>query len=509
MDLRNLLLHLRDNPSDRAVALDTGINRRTVQRYRRWATDHHLLTDPLPSLHELQSRRLSSLPTSTPPQNVSSVEPFRELVLTLRGQGTEVAAICQRLKERGFQGHYSSVYRFIRSLEPGTPDAVVRVEREPGEEAQVDFGDAGLLLDPSTGTPRKAYAFVMLLAWSRHMFVAFVFDQSVASWIDLHRRAFAFFGGVPQRVVLDNLKAGITKASWDDPQVHYTYRECAAHYGFRIAPCRPATPQHKGKVEQGGVHYVKRNFLGGRAPSSLDEANAAVLEWCGTTAGLRVHGTTRQVPLVRFHETEQAQLKPLPVSSYNLGIWKQVKLHRDCYVVFDSAYYSAPFRLVGQQLLVRGGSSSVQLYTSDYQLVATHTRAQHKGQRLTQLDHLPSDKLPGLLRSREGCLVEAERVGAATRQVVQTLLDDEVVDRLYSAGRVLRLAKRFTDARLEAACTRGLAFGDTSYRTLERMLLLQLEQQSSAELSPPVGAQQFVRSAEELVGQLTGGVQWT
>ena len=508
MDLRNLLLHLRDNPSDRAVAHDTGINRRTVGRYRRWATDEHLLTDPLPSLEQLQSRRATSLPTSTPPQNISSVEPFRELVLTLRGHPTEVAAIWQRLKERGFDGHYSSVYRFIRTLEPTTPDATVRVERAPGEEAQVDFGDAGLLLDPATGTPRKAWAFVMLLSWSRHMFVAFVFDQSVASWIEGHRRAFAFFGGVPQRVVLDNLKAGITKAAWDDPHVQYTYRECAAHYGFRIAPCRPATPQHKGKVEQ-GVHYVKRNFLGGRSPSSLDEANAAVLVWCRTTAGLRVHGTTRQVPLVRFEDTEQAQLKSLPLTSYDLGIWKQVKLHRDCYVVFDGAYYSAPFRLVGQHLLVRVGSTNVQLYTKDYQLVATHTRAQQPGQRLTHPDHLPPYKLPGLLRSREGCLVEAERVGRATRQVVQALLDDEIVDRLHTAGRVLRLAERFGDARLEAACIRALAFDDTSYRTLERILERGLEQLAAPPTAPSGAAQQFVRTTEELVGQLTGGVQWT
>ena len=104
----------------------------------------------------------------------------------------------------------------------------------------------------------------MTLSWSRHQYVEFVFDQKVATWLRCHVNAFAYLGGIPKRVVIDNLKAGITKACWEEPQVQHAYGECAEHYGFLIAPCRPATPQHKGKVEQGGVHYVKRNFLGGR-----------------------------------------------------------------------------------------------------------------------------------------------------------------------------------------------------------------------------------------------------
>jgi len=122
------------------------------------------------------------------------------------------------------------------------------------------------MIDPKTGKLRKTWAFVMTLSWSRHQYVEFVFDQTIETWLRCHRNAFEFFGGVPKKVVPDNLKAAIIKACWDEPQAQYSYRECAQHYGFRIAPCRPKTPGHKGKVEQGGVHYVKRNFLGGREP---------------------------------------------------------------------------------------------------------------------------------------------------------------------------------------------------------------------------------------------------
>lgn len=331
-------------------------------------------------------------------------------------------AILQRLRERGYRGGLSSVYRFLHQLEPPTPVATVRIEREPGTEAQVDFGYAGLLEEPTSGALRRAWAFVMVLSYSRHQYVEFVFDQRLPTWILLHAHAFAFFGGVPGRVVLDNLKAGITRACFDDPQIQPTYRECAEHYGFLLAPCAPRTPEHKGKVEQGGVHYLKQNFLGGRAPTTLTQANADVLEWCRTTAGQRRHGTTKAVPLERFEQVERARLLPLPSAPYDLAIWKSAKLHRDGYIVFDDAFYSAPYRLLGQMLRVRGGSQQVRIYTSDYTLVATHLRAQRPGERLTHPDHLPPAKAPGVLWTRATCRALAAEVGPATAALVDTLL---------------------------------------------------------------------------------------
>ena len=154
-------------------------------------------------------------------------------------------------------------------------------------------------------------------------------------------------------------------------------------------------------MEQGGVHYVKRNFLAGRQPTSLPQANQDVLRWVEETAGQRIHGTTRQRPLERF-ATERAALLTLPTSPYDQAVWKKVRLHRDGHVVFDQAYYSAPFRLFDQRLWVRGGTHEVHLYTSDYQLVATHPRAQQPGQRQTRLSPLPIHKLQGLV-TREEC----------------------------------------------------------------------------------------------------------
>lgn len=216
MDIRELLRHLRADPSNRSVARTLGIDRRTASQYRQWATEQGLLEGPLPSVEDLQALAASTFNTALPPQNVSTVEPYREQIVAWRRENVEIAAIHERLKERGFQHGYMAVYRFVKALEgPKTPEVVVRVETAPGIEAQVDFGDAGHQIDPRTGTLRRAYVFVMTLSYSRHQYAELVFDQSIDTWILLHRHAFEFFQGyMRNRQVLDR---------WLDNDHHLEY----------------------------------------------------------------------------------------------------------------------------------------------------------------------------------------------------------------------------------------------------------------------------------------------
>jgi hypothetical protein len=232
-----------------------------------------------------------------------------------------------------------------------------------------------------------------------------------------------------------------------------------------------------------------------------------VRRWALSVAGQRIHGTTKEKPLERF-ETERATLRPLPDAPYDLALWKQVKLHRDCHLIFDHAYYSAPFRLVGQKLWVRGGSRDVQIFTSDYQLVATHPRAQRPGRRCTHLDHLPPHKVPGLILTRDACRKQASEIGVATKEVVDGLLDHRPEDRLRTAGRLLRLGDRFGPQRLEAACARALRFNDLAYMTIKRILEQGLDVEELSPIDPPPPAMMFARPAAELVGHLAGGGAW-
>ncbi len=505
-DIRELLRQLRAQESGRAIHRALGLGRPTIAKYRRWAEQAGWLdpAQPLPSLAEINTRLQATLATP-PPQTVSTVEPYRAVVTQLLERGLEIEALYQRLKDdHGYTGKYLSVWRFVRHLTVTRPDVTVRVEVEPGAEAQVDFGYAGLVFDPATQTVRRAWAFVMTLSWSRHQYVELAFDQTVRTWLELHRHAFECFGGVPLKVVLDNLKAGIVQASLDDPTVQRAYRECAEHYGFLIAPCRPATPQHKGKVESGGVHYVKRNFLAGRDYTTLHHhlhhANADARRWVHAVAGQRVHGTTKQKPLERFTTVERAALQALPAEPFEAVTWKQVKLHRDCYVVFENAYYSAPYRFVHDTLWVRGTAKTVQIFR-ELELIATHSRAAQPGQRQTELVHLPPEKVAGLTLTPQACQERAARIGPKTTEAMAHLLAERPVDRLRAVHHLLSQAEKSDAVRLERACARAMAFGEISVRTLRNMLKNGIADGLGDHLpaEPAPGWPRFARDAQELV----------
>ncbi|HYV66881.1 MAG TPA: IS21 family transposase, partial [Myxococcales bacterium] len=298
----------------------------------------------------------------------------------------------------------------------------------------------------------------------------------------LHRAAFEFFGGVPRRIVLDNLRAAIVHAALYDPEVQRSYRECAEHYGFLIAPCRPRTPEHKGKVEQGGVHYVKRNALAGRSFRDIHEGNRHLWRWCLEIAGRRVHGTTKATPLERFAQAERGALLPLPPTAWELAEWKRAKLHADCHVVFDGAYYSGPHRLIGQRLWVRATAAKVELF-HDYTLIATHRRGR-PGQRRTLTAHLPPQKVHFLMQTPAWCREHATQIGPACTQFIDGLLGDRPLDRLRGAQGVLRLAQRYGPARLEAACARAGVVAEYRYHTIKAILVQGLDQQPLPELAP-------------------------
>ena len=511
MDVQEVVRLLRDGASDREIAHLVRLNRRTVARYRRWAQEHGVLEGPLLSARALEERLAATWPAVPPPQQRSSVEAYRAEIAAYRARGLEVAAIRTRLEEtHRHPVSYSAVWRLVRALEPPrTPAVCVRVEVPPGSEAQVDFGYAGRTVEPTSGVLRKTWVFVLVLSWSRHLYAELGFDQRVETWLLCHRHAFEAFGGVPARIVLDNLKAAILRASVDDPGVQRAYRECALHYGFRIDPNPPRTPELKGKVEQGGVHYVKRNFLAGREGERCDELNRKLRLWAVHVAGQRIHGTTKDRPWERFQAVEQAALVPLPPTPYDPASWKQATLHRDCYVVFEGAYYSAPYRLVGQRLWIRGGSRTVELFTASHELVATHDRAPRPGGRQTLLAHLPPHKVPGLVASRETCRTQAAAIGPATTELVEGLLAHRPEDRLRVAQRVLRLATQVGAERLERACARALHFGTPDYPTLKRILTAGLEQTPVEPPPPPPRGEgfRFVRQASEFVAGLWEGVR--
>lgn len=500
LDVREIVRRMQHGETDRRIARDLELSRNTVRKYRKWARREGLLArgQELPGPKDFQDRLERAAPPC-PAGPASSAEPYRAFIVEKRKEGVELTALLGLVRERGFQGSYSSLRRFVAKLEPKRPEVFVRVETAMGEEAQVDFGAVSSVIDADTGKPRKAWVFVMTLSWSRHQYAEVVFDQRVETWIALHVRALEYFQGVVKRITLDNLKAGIVKASIHDPEVQRSYRELAEHYGFLISPCRPATPRHKGKVES-GVHYVARNALAGRKFSSLAAINGHLARWVEEVAGRRVHGTTQEVPLERF-EKEREHLAPLPRTRYEVVTWKRAKLHPDCHVVFDYSYYSAPHRFVGQTMLVRATPRRVEIFL-EHERVSSHARATRRGQRLTNQDHYPPDKVLGFLPEPHRLRAAAHRVGPRTEEFIERLLGDRPLDRLRGAQGSLRLEKKYGAERLEAACDRALRFDELRYSTVKGILERGLEHAEVEPAAMPLPEQsRFARSPEEFLGR--------
>jgi transposase len=499
--LRELIHRVRLGQSDRAIARDLNISRLTARKYRELAQTAGFL-DPAQPLPDAQTLTQTLGPVPKPPHNPSSVEPYRQTVSELLEQGVEMMTIFDRLSQNhGYTGSYSSIRRFVHHLRPPNKNAVVRVHTAPGEEAQVDFGSAGTFLEPICSKPRQAYVFVMTLCFSRHQYAEIVFDQKIPTWLALHRRAFESFGGVPAKIVLDNLKAAVLQASLHDPVLGEAYRRLAQHYGFVVSPARPATPEHKGKVES-GIHFVKRSFLAGQQFADLREANQKLALWVKQRAGTREHGTTHQAPLVLFQTLERQRLLPLPEEPFDLTETKLVKVHPDCHVVIDGSYYSVPYRHIGETLDSYVFERVVQLFCGTV-LIATHPRATNKGEWHTRLDHYPQGKAAFLEKTPAYCREWARRIGPATLEVVENLLAERPLDRLRSVQAILRLAETVGGKRLEAACERALFYGDGRYRRIKDILNAALDQEPLPEEAPqssPARNFAFQRSASEFFG---------
>ncbi|MGH9670601.1 MAG: IS21 family transposase [Terriglobales bacterium] len=501
---RQVLVRLRAGDSVREIARSGLMGRdklgvlRAVAVLQGWLAANAVLPDDATIAAALAPASVARASST-----ISSVEPHREIVRSWFEAGVQGRAIHAALKrEHAYGGSYSAVVRMLRQLRSAQPpDVTVRLAFAPGEASQVDFGAGPFLVHPD-GKPRRTWAFVMTLCHSRHQYVEFVWDQSSATWLGCHRRAFEWFNGVPARVIIDNAKCAIVKACSFDPLVQRAYAECAEGYSFKIEACPPRDPQKKGIVEA-GVKYVKGNFLPTRTFRDLGDLNAQARTWVMQEAGTRDHGTTREQPLVMF-ALEKPLLQQLPAVAPDLGTWHRVVLHRDCHVQHDKALYSAPFTLVGKTLWLRATDTTVALH-EDYRHLCTHPRALRPGQRLTIKDHLPPQAQAFFERDRQWCDQQAQAVGPRCAELVARLLTDRIAERLRAAQGVLGCAKRYGAARLEAACARALAHDSPHYRTVKTILStgadrLPLTPLEEAQTPSAYSSARFVRSAAQLFG---------
>lgn len=413
--------------------------------------------------------------TAHPASQQSSILPYQAQVEAWCRQGIQASTIHAALQRQyGFSGAYDAVQRFVKRIKDKLCVKVTTIlEFKPGECAQVDFGAGPKLVNEITGEIISTWIFVMVLAWSRHLYAEIVLRQDVATWLGCHHRAFNFFNGVPTKIIIDNAKCAITKACYYDPVAQRAYAEFAEGYSFIISACPPYDPQKKGRVES-GVKYIKKNFSPLRHFRNLVDANQQLRQWNLETAGNRIHGSTREKPLTLFTQTESLFLKALPNNPPECAVWEKVKVHGNCHVQYLKCHYSAPYQLVKQALWLRASETTVRLYREN-QLIAVHPRLVKVGSKHTLDEHLPPNALAYCMQDSQWCLGQAKKVGLHCEQVIQALLMDSVVDYLRAAQGIIRLQKKYSNTRLEAACRRALVFHSPYYKTIKAILQKGLE----------------------------------
>ena len=372
----------------------------------------------------------------------------------------------------------------------GRIDVVMRQTHRAGEKLFVDWaGDTAAYVDPQTGEVREAHLFLAVLGFSNYTFARAYADERTESFLDAHVRALAYFGGVPEIVVPDNLKTGVKKPDRYEAEIYAPYAELAAHYGTVVMPTRVGKPRDKAKVEV-GVQIAEREILAPlrkRTFFGLAEMNAAI---AGRLAAVNERPFAK-LPGSResmFRAREAPLLRPLPAEPYAYRTRKLATVHIDYHVELSGHYYSVPYHLAREKVELRFDARTVEVYHEGVR-VAVHVRSGARGRATTAEEHMPAKHRRVASWTPERIELWAAKTGPETAALCRAIMAARPHPELgfRSCLGVLRLGDRYTPERLEAACSRAHAMGTTSYRSVRSILERGLDQEPGGDTATPPG----------------------
>jgi transposase len=497
------ILHLHSlRWSQRRIAAELQVDRETVSRYLRLSRESAptVQADPNPAIAPIGSPALDSSNSAIAPipgpgaaalSNLakapiaaagrgSDCAGWRELIEAKQSQGLSARRIHHDLvTEHGAAVSYDSVRRFLRRLGWSKPLPFRRLESAPGQEAQVDFG-SGAPIWGADGKRRRTHVFRIVLSHSRKAYSEVTYRQTTDDFLRCLENAFHHFGGVPQTLVIDNLKAAVKHPDWFDPELVPKVAAFAAHYGTVILPTRPYTPRHKGKVER-GIDYVQENALRGRTFPSLEEQNQHLREWEAGVADTRIHGTTKRHVGRVFLEVERAALQPLPAERFTSFREAQRVVNRDGHIEVAKAYYSVPTEYLGRRVWARWDGRTVRIFNQRFQQIALHV-CHEPGRFSTLGEHLAIEKISGIEQGSEWLLAKVRSIGPQAHTWACAMLKERGITGVRVLMGLLSLAKRHPCDGLEQACEVALSYRAFHLRSVRQLLKRQAPKQQSLPL---------------------------
>jgi transposase len=418
--------------------------------------------------HSVVRRILRGPPDGSAAPAPSILEPFKPYLVERLTEHPNLSGrrLWSEVRERGFTGGVAVVRRYVAKVRaPRQRKAYLRVENEPAEQAQVDWGSFGQFRVGTTMRPLSC--FVMVLSWSRAMYLDFSLDQRADTFARMHERAFAFFGGVPRRVLYDNLKTVVLHHVGSVVQFNPSFMAFAGHHLFEPVAAPVRYPQAKGRVES-AIKYVRHSFFYGRSFQTIDEVRAEARRWCEETANQRIHATTRERPVERLL-VERLRLHALPEHRFDTDLVVIAVVSKEARVVLDTNAYSVPPSLVGKTVHVRADDTTVRVIEAETGVVvAEHARSWERRRVIEEREHIDE-----MLARRPGARGPKRRDRiAALAPECRMYLQEVARRRIDLDGEVrklVRLANTYGEAELADALKAALAartFGARYVRTI-------------------------------------------
>jgi transposase len=476
IDVKELLRRWSAGHSNRKVARETGADRDTVGRYVEVAKElgserGHEFTDA--EVHEI-AQRVQARPVRDTSAEWNAIAKHKERIeewLSRKRPLKLTKVLTLLVREHSVEASYDTLRRYaIQELGWRQKEPTIRLDDPPaGQEAQVDFGKMGMIVDSDTGRQRMLWVLIITLSFSRYQFVWPTFAQTTEAVCEGLDRAWRFFGAMVRTLVPDNTKAMIKDPDALAPTLVAAFLDYVQARGIFVDPARVRSPKDKARVEN-QVPYVRESWFDGETFAGLDDARERAELWCYDVAGSRVHGTTRQVPRDLFESVEKAAMLPPPTAPFDVPRWyDDVKVHPDHHIQVARALYSVPTLYLRKKVRVRADKQLVRVYCGT-ECIKVHPR-QPPGGRSTDVNDYPVGKAAYALRSVDALVAKAKEKGTHIGTFAERLLGGPLPwTRMRQAYALLRLCDKYGQGRVEAICQTALAFDVVDVTRVKRML---------------------------------------